>query len=113
MVLILNRLVRSDPRCQRAEQAVRRAKEAYDSAYEISGQNAENETVKEAKAELEKQEALLVAAKKTAEADAAADGGGHGTAAIPDADGSGVGISNDGIRPLASGEGRGMHDGVG
>ena len=32
---------------------------------------------------------------------------------MPDADGSGVGISNDGITPLASGVGSGMHDGAG
>ena len=46
-------------------------------------------------------------------ADAAADGGGQGTAATPEVDGSGVGISNDGITPFASGEGSGMHDGAG
>jgi hypothetical protein len=41
------------------------------------------------------------------------DGGGHGIAGTPVKSGAGVGTSNDGIRPLASGDGNGMQVGDG
>ncbi|MBN9119537.1 MAG: polysaccharide biosynthesis tyrosine autokinase [Planctomycetes bacterium] len=71
--LILQRLVRGDKNYNKAEGARDIAKRAYDSAFEVSGKNPDNDVVKETKGELEKAEAALDAAKKTAEADAAAE----------------------------------------
>lgn len=67
---ILKKLVGADPRVKTATTVRDAAKAAHDSAYKTSGNNAENQTVIDAKAELDKQELALTEAKTLAAKDA-------------------------------------------